>query len=506
MARAAILICGMAVAVSALGAEPEVPQRPAKSAPVGTALIGGGDCKDAELVGYLRSFAEKLRPRFGSGMVELNATASRLRPSPNVNADEIARQLEAALSHFYSAEFKKAESLLETAMRDVVQLPNGDRRTRLQTDAWLLRMMLTREQRQAKESEEAMVQILRLRPDYKLDPVYYAPSVRADFEQVRKRMKKLPRAELSVRSSPSGADVFLDGARVGKSPVKLALPHGSYTLQVVKGEVASFMKSVELRAPVQVLVDLDFEGAVTTQPVPCIHEQNDEALLTKSVRLGSMVDVEQVVILAVERPAAGPSWLTATLVSVERGQKARQAGFKARGDASAEAALADLAEFIATGQATGNVVVAQAGAGDTPAPVASAAPWSPPAPRLAPEAGPPPAWTTGPRRTLLLVGAGAALVGFAGAGTLRLVAQPEIDELNGRLTPDGRIVTGDARSEALVAALQAKGTVITGLLILGGAGVGAGAAAMLWPQQPQPVAVTVIPTPTAWAVSVTGSF
>lgn len=504
MGRAGIIICGLLLAGVALAADPP------KDTPLAqagrTALVGGGDCQDPELVGYLRSFAEKLRPRFGAGMVELNTTAERLRPTPRVAADEVARQLENAQAQFYAAEFKKAETLVEGAMRELAALPFGEKRSKLRTDALLLRMMLAREQRQTKAMEEAMQQVLRLRSDFKLDPVYFSPAVRADFEQQRKKLRSLPRAELSVRSSPSAADVYLDGVKVGRSPVKLSLPQGAYALQVVKGAASSFVKSLELRAATQVLVDLDFEGSVSTQPVPCISERDDGALLTKSVRLGSMVDVEQLVVLAVERPSAGPSWLTATLVSIERGQKARQAGFKARGDASSEAALADLAEFIATGQATKNVVVAQTSDGPQALSAPAPAPWSPPPAQVASAPSGGMRLPTGPRRILLFAGGGAAVVGFAGAGVMRLMAQSELDELSGRLTSDGRLVTGDERASALTASLQTRGTMITGLLILGGVGVGATAAALLWPQAPQELALAFGPDDRGWNVGVRGTF
>ncbi len=465
-----------------------------------TLVLGGGRCEDPELAVHVRAFGQKLQPRLEGGMLELDAVAERLRPPARASADEVRRQLEAAQAQFYASEFRKAETVLEEALKDAASLPPGADRVKLQTDGYLLQMLLAREQRQQPAKLAAMNRVLRLQPDFKLDPVFFPTSVRQEFDAQRGKLKTTPSAELVVKSSPSGAEVSLDGVLVGRTPLRRTLPQGTYSLQVVKEKLSSFARTVELRGPVQSQVDLDFEGSVETQLTPCLAEANPDTLMNKAVRLGSLVDAEQVVVLTVQRPEAGPSWVTASLISVERGQKTREAGFKARGELQTERALTELAEFVATGQATKNVVVATESG--------EMAPWTPPAATVAtrPSGQGFELPQSGPRRWVLWGGLGAGAGGLLGAGIVRLVAQGEMDELTARSTSTGFVVAGDARGTTLRESLQLKGGLVTGLLVVGGAGVAAAAGALFWPKAEEPLEVTVLPTPWGSSVQVVGSF
>jgi hypothetical protein len=80
----------------------------------------------------------------------------------------------------------------------------------------------------------------------------------------------------------------------------------------------------------------------------------------------------------------------------------------------------------------------------------------------------------GYRRWMILGGGGAAVVAGLGAGVTTLLAQPEIDELRGHLSPAGELAAGDADGLALRDSLQTKG-MMTGVF-LGVAVAGAGAA------------------------------
>ncbi|MDQ3266775.1 MAG: PEGA domain-containing protein [Myxococcota bacterium] len=463
-----------------------------------TLVLGGGNCEDPELAVHVRAFGQKLQPRLDGGMLELDSVAERLRPPARASADEVRRQVEAAQAQFYASEFRKAETVLEEALKDAASLPPGADRVKLQTDGWLLQMLLAREQRQQPAKLAAMNRVLRLRPDFKLDPVFFPASVRQEFDAQRGKLKTTPSAELVVKSSPSGAEVSLDGVLVGRTPFRRSLPQGTYFLQVVKEKLSSFARSVDLRGAVQSQVDLDFEGSVETKLIPCLAEANPDTLMNKAVRLGSLVDTEQVVVLTVQRPEAGPSWVTASLISVERGQKTREAGFKARGELQTERALSELAEFVATGQATKNVVVATESG--------EVAPWTPPPVAVAARSPGLELPRSGPRRWVLWGGLGAGAGGLLGAGILRLVAQGEMDELTARSTASGFVVEGDARGTTLRESLQLKGGVITGLLVVGGAGVAAAAGALFWPRAEEPLEVTVLPTPWGSSVQVVGSF
>lgn len=481
-----------------------------------TVVVGGGQCEDAELEQYVIAVAERLGGRLPDAVLDRRATADKLRPAPRVAAEEVERQLQAGLNNFYNLQLARAQELLESAMQQLQAFPPGDERARLTIDGWLLAVQLHREKGENRQADEAMRRILRVDPRYQLDPNYFSPSLRSDFEAERKRIVQGPKIKLSVRSSPAGADVFLDGVRVGRSPLHAEFAAGPYTLELTKGGLASLPRKVELRAPVQLQVDLDFEGAVRTLPGLCIAGADESVLLSRTVKLGAIVDAEQVVLVRVDRAAAGPRWVAAALVSVERGQKLREGGLKVAVGGAAVDEMKDLVEFLITGQVTQKVVVV-ADAGPP-------APWSTPderslsgaeenapvAARLAQaeargEAAAPGAAVAW-RQPALWGSAGTSAALLLGSGTVWLLSRGDAEELQGRLTSDGFLVQGDTRGQTLRRSLDARGVAVTAMLI--GAAVTAGAAGALWwwPGGPPPVAAGIAPVEGGAAAFVGGEF
>jgi hypothetical protein len=72
----------------------------------------------------------------------------------------------------------------------------------------------------------------RLRPAAELDPRAWSPVVIEAFDEARRRVAREPPAELTVRSTPSGADVVVDGVPRGPTPATVALPRGVHLLHL----------------------------------------------------------------------------------------------------------------------------------------------------------------------------------------------------------------------------------------------------------------------------------
>lgn len=484
------------VAVAALSASPRV-----------LVLGGGAKCGDADQIEYVRAIHGRLGARAGVSLVGLEAAGEKLRPAATSSFEEIERQLEAAQGHFYNLQLGKAEGLVDKALAQADALPPGDPRARLTIRGWLLEGLVYRERGDPKRSAEAFRHVLRLDPKYALDPNYFSPSVRADFDAERKRIASGPKVNLSIRSSPAGADVFLDGLRVGKTPFHADYAPGTYSLQVAKGEAVSLARAVDLRGAAQLHVDLEFEGAVRGAPVPCVEGADEQALLRRAVKVGALLEAEEVVLVRVERSAAGPRWLAAALISVERGQKTREGGLKVADQGSSADAMKDLVEFLVTGQVGKQVVVVANEGGPAPwSPPLEASAAAPPAATATPAAAPArPGGREGTLRPALLWGAaGTSAALLLAAGTVRVLAQPDIDTLRARQSPEGYSLSGDAQAQELRASLHSREIAIDVMLAGAGLAAAAGAGLYFWPAPSVAVAIDVLPA--GAAVSIGGCF
>ncbi|MCE9671743.1 PEGA domain-containing protein [Myxococcus stipitatus] len=446
--------------------------------------------------------------------------AERLFPQPTKSYEDLQRQLDAAQDHFYESRNGKAAQAIDEALQQIVRLPVGEARWKLFVSAQLLHGLNYRAMNRQKESDAAFRNVLRLQPDYALDPEYFAPSVRQGFDKLKKELARARKVKLSVKSTLPSSDVYLDGLKVGQTPLMLDLLAGTYDLTLVKGEAVSFPRQIQVQGPdTPMLVDLTYEGSISASPFPCLAtgEGSDERTLSHAVRLGGTLGVEEVIVVRLEHPSSGPKWFAATVLNVEGGQKLREGGFKTQGLDAPTEALSALVDFVTTGRSPSNLVVMNSN---------GKAPWEQPsptdktgashaggldvsAPDLLLDSGANAHDSSTPSlrvASYVLVGVGAATLG--GAGIVRLLAQKDADALNKRLH-DGRILSTDQEALKLRDSLVTKSNLLTGLLVGGGASVAAGAVLyLLSPDSPssRPVSVGVAMDGAGVATSVSGRF
>src|SRR5262249_46558349 len=132
--------------------------------------------------------------------------------------------------------------------------------------------LVLRRSGEAQGATDAFTRVLRLAPEFQLDPDYYPPSVRTDFDRIRERLQHAAKVRLEIRSNPSGADVFIDGLREGTTPLALELLPGAYQLMLAKDGATSRPHAVRLEKPESVHIDLDFEGRIHLDEVLCLSE------------------------------------------------------------------------------------------------------------------------------------------------------------------------------------------------------------------------------------------
>ena len=285
----------------------------------------------------------------------------RIGRRPSKTLEELRSQLDIAQEQFYQARYTRAIKQLEGALQEISRLPPGSKRWQLEASSRLLEGLIRTRLQGDASVVEPFSRVLRLDPNYKLDPDYFGPSTIERFDRVRRQLARARRAELDITSQPTGADVFLDGRPVGKTPYRGSLPEGSYQLLVGKDGEFSLQREVRVPASDAIHVDLQFEGTVHRHRTVCLAEAKDEpARMKNAVKLAAILDLDHLVLLRIERPRQGANWMAATLMKVAEGQKIREGGLQFEEDGISDAGIAELARFVATGEQMPRIILPSA--------------------------------------------------------------------------------------------------------------------------------------------------
>jgi hypothetical protein len=203
--------------------------------------------------------------------------------------------------------------------------------------------------------------------------------------------------------------VSIDGLPVGAAPQEVKLPAGRYRFEASFGGRRGAPKTVTVDGKGAVELDEAIEGAVYVDDGPCLAATGQRAdRLAALVRLGSLLDAQQLVAVRFEEPAGGERYLIASVVDARTGEEAREARVKVRNGELASGAVLGLAKFLSTGQATAPVEA-----------VSRAAAPAKPDVRVAAQ-GPPPAKAS--LRTAAYVTGGAGVVAALASGYFFLSA------------------------------------------------------------------------------------
>lgn len=320
-----------------------------------TLAVASGDCRDPELLGSMLIFSRALNDRIRPDLMSPEILANRMRPRPERSLEDLQRLNDAGQTQFYSAQYPKAETTLRTVLRVVESMPPNPHAWAIEAAALRTLAMVYREGKRQEEVEGAFRRILRVDPEHVLDPDYYSPTTRAEFERVRKLLAQEERIRLDVFSEPSGADVFIDGRRMGKTPFHRDLVAGSYRVAVVSGPALSFPRVVDLSQPAALTVDLELEASVGVSGDICVSTKDGRMSVDRALKLGVLLQAQQVIVLGRESRIGEPGWVSAALVSAADGKRLREGGVNSSGPGGGDL-LKDLAEFVITGRSISSVV------------------------------------------------------------------------------------------------------------------------------------------------------
>ena len=214
-------------------------------------------------------------------------------------------------------------------------------------------------QRRRDASDDAFRAVLRIDPRHVMSPDAFSPTFRARFDKLRAELARARKLRLSVQSQPAGAAVYVDGLAFGHTPATLDLVPGTYQVLVGRPDAFSFPHLVQLREDTSLRIDLAFEQTIPPSRAPCLHQPRDgrETPLGNALKLALLLEVDQLVVLRLDRPPAGPSWLSAAVLSAQTAQRTREGGIQLGGARSTSDDLGELARFVITGETSDRVVV-----------------------------------------------------------------------------------------------------------------------------------------------------
>ena len=451
-----------------------------------TLVVGSGDCKDGVLLGSVRDFQDLARGLLRSELIEHDDALNRVRPQPTRSLEDLERQVETARSLLYNAQNERALELVNDALLGLERASPQVEPWTATVSALMLSAQIYKNLERLKESNEALRRIVRVDPTYRADPDAWPPSTVRALDAARKEAQHSKKGLLQVSSvAGSGDSVFVDGREVGKTPLRLELPRGTYRLSLLAQEALSFPRVVTLDREEVVQVDMAFEGSLMAQVPLCLGGADAGAL-----KLATAVEADRLVVLRNTAPKGNPPYVSGVLYDVARGDRVRNAGIRPE-------QLRDLMMYLFTGKPD---------ISKEPPPVAEPLTPPPPPPRVTASASSGFSMSIGRIVSLAVVGVGVGIgvvggVVYAGGEADR--AQLQTLERDGRLP--GSTAGAYSESIGLMQRVDANQATSFTLIGLGAGAVIAGVIGVaLYPSLPAKVAV--VPTPSGATVSLSGSF
>jgi hypothetical protein len=256
----------------------------------------------------------------------------------------------------YSFEYGKALSSLHQVVQGLDRLPHSEARWRLWVKTKTFQGIALAGLKKEEAAVKAFAAVLRTRPDLELSRREYAPKTIRLWEKARARLVGLPKGKLAVQSQPAGADVFVDGVQVGRTPFIGQFAEGYYLVYLVHADTGGASRWVALGdAPARVRMQLGFEGCLVLDGEhPAVRLGKGETRLAARwwPWLGVRLGIRMLVVVG-RRSVEGRSRLVASLVDLERGRALREGWLDSEAGQvdQLSSIAADFARFLVTGRA-----------------------------------------------------------------------------------------------------------------------------------------------------------
>ncbi|WP_059439567.1 PEGA domain-containing protein, partial [Anaeromyxobacter sp. PSR-1] len=309
---------------------------------------------DAELTELAHQLRAACRDRVGG--VEEVATMRRrlLGQGSDATLSELDRAYGGALAVYQNGEFDSSVRTLRAIVDDLEALPEGEEAYFQWKRAMLRLAHASLSLGQEREMERAFLALARTDPALQPDPDQYSPGFRRRFEEVKARVRALPRRRLHVASEGRSGTVYVNGRAMGTTPVTLTLPAGSYRVGGGAGalRVPSFTVDLEPEDR-SVVLDFALADALRVNAGPGL-ALAPEARGYGIVRAGAWLGVDR--LLTVSRAQEGQAqFLVGSIFDVRRGALLREGSVRLVAGGLPSVQVGALASFLLTGQSSRDV-------------------------------------------------------------------------------------------------------------------------------------------------------
>ena len=226
-------------------------------------------------------------------------------PTAGQGADPFNRYLDQAKEFYKNFNFKEAINLLENTIDTYRSAKNPLIDIFRLTDAYLMLGNIQLGKNDSRAAEDAFREAVRLDPDRTITEMEYPPKTVSQFNQVKTDfLKKAKSASLELQSSPSKADVYINGELRGQTPLKLERFTTGDHFVVLRAEgYKSAARKIQLKLA-------DNQERFTLEKVPG-RPQNADALIVSNLQdipeqvrlasaLGRNLQAQKVVLVSLE--------------------------------------------------------------------------------------------------------------------------------------------------------------------------------------------------------------
>jgi hypothetical protein len=312
---------------------------------------GGPDPEITELAHQLRAAC---RDRVG-GVEEVSTMRARLTGQlSGATLSELDRAYGGALAVYQNGEFESAFRTLRAIVEDLEGLPETDDVYYQWTRAVVRLAHAANTLERKKDMEAAFAKLAATDVTFQPDADQYAPSFRKKYDDVRARVRALPRVRLTVLAEGQPGTVYLNGRNMGTAPLSLTLPVGMYRVGGAAGSLRVPTFTVDLQTEDRTVV-LDFALAESLR----LNAGPGLALPAGQraygiVRAGAWLGVDRLVVTS--RVQEGQAqFLVGSMYDVRRGALLREGSVRMVAGSVPSVNLAALASFLLTGQSSREV-------------------------------------------------------------------------------------------------------------------------------------------------------
>lgn len=270
-------------------------------------------------------------------------------PSPRRSADDVVARAEETLARAKEQYFQfrtgDARGSLESAVAQLEADPEALSKTgALLVDAYLTRAVVERAGSRSEAARQYLAAALAVYPALEISEAQYPPSIRGLFDEERRRIEGLPSGSLAVATEPPAAEVFLNGNRIGASPLEVRLPAGNYRVRIRTNRYGDVDRTVDVKADARAEVRErlrwvrgDGRGAPAADGAA--------ALVREGLRIADLLVVDKVILVDVDGEGVKQT-LQARMIdrSLRAGQRPIELALGGGDDA---AVLADLTAALA---------------------------------------------------------------------------------------------------------------------------------------------------------------